>query len=608
LPLELRGLDALKRFIQRNRTDLVIASVLTFGAFVIYYSLRSRWFDDWDCYNFAFSLTEYDVTKHQPHPYGYPTYVFVGKLFFIIMGSPVAALTTTSAFFGSIAFIPYYGVVKEISRSRFKAVVSCFLLAVLPQYWLNSEMMVSDIAGLSMSIFTVYLLYRWTISEKPIYLGLATFALGLSIGAREPNFILLLLFLYVLFEKRKVPKLRSLFFQCVLILFGTLTILYLPVVLLSGGPEAYLRAVWGYRDADFFYDLFNEPDLSFALLRRVYTYLVIFPLNWGLGVPVYSIYYPWAEMDVLRSSLVNSALGVLRFFLASAFAYCALKCFDWHNPKHRFTLFWFFAPFIFYFFLTGPANPVPRRILPMLPPACLILVAGATALPIFKSDTRIQTLSRTTRIIRKSFGLTPIILLILTLGYHTTMLVSILNTTPPAHEQLIQYLKQNFHPDTVVIFCFTEARAFQRFANEYEWYGAELPFAREQAFFALIPSDKKILVTETWANFIMDNLPERSRLRLLARFIRDPLVCWRDASTSLFEYVRTKEEMDLGLTRTNMIATLYNISLRSNQILNNCCIITKPWQGPSYHVMKSSDPYLYSVDMTCKLRTRPTLK
>ena len=73
------------------------AALLFIGLAALFAFTRSHWLDDWDSVNFAFGLDDFDVTKHWPHPPGYPVYIGAGKLVYPVIADHAAALTLVSA-------------------------------------------------------------------------------------------------------------------------------------------------------------------------------------------------------------------------------------------------------------------------------------------------------------------------------------------------------------------------------------------------------------------------------------------------------------------------------------------------------------------------------
>jgi hypothetical protein len=64
---------------------VLTAALLFLGLAALFAFTRSHWLDDWDSVNFAFGLDDFDVTKHWPHPPGYPVYIAAGKLVYRVV-------------------------------------------------------------------------------------------------------------------------------------------------------------------------------------------------------------------------------------------------------------------------------------------------------------------------------------------------------------------------------------------------------------------------------------------------------------------------------------------------------------------------------------------
>ena len=66
-----------------NQTDwqTLTKAAFIFGiAFAIYFASRSPGLDEWDSVQFAMGIREFNLWKHQPHPPGYPLYIFFAWL------------------------------------------------------------------------------------------------------------------------------------------------------------------------------------------------------------------------------------------------------------------------------------------------------------------------------------------------------------------------------------------------------------------------------------------------------------------------------------------------------------------------------------------------
>jgi len=59
---------------------LARVAALFMGALALYAAGRSPSMDDWDSVNFVKAIGHFDMRLQQPHPPGYPAYVFLGRV------------------------------------------------------------------------------------------------------------------------------------------------------------------------------------------------------------------------------------------------------------------------------------------------------------------------------------------------------------------------------------------------------------------------------------------------------------------------------------------------------------------------------------------------
>ena len=103
----------------------------------LYVTTLSGWLDDWDSVNFALGLRDYNLVANRPHPPGFPVYIFLGKLFNVLIRNEVLSLTLLSAVSGVLALFLIYA----LGKASFSAPVglgAMALAALTPLFWLNS--------------------------------------------------------------------------------------------------------------------------------------------------------------------------------------------------------------------------------------------------------------------------------------------------------------------------------------------------------------------------------------------------------------------------------------------------------------------------------------
>ncbi|MHB8619549.1 MAG: protein O-mannosyl-transferase family, partial [Chloroflexota bacterium] len=121
----------------------------------VYGATRSISLDDFDSFNFARAIDHFDVRRNQPHPPGYPLYVFLARLVNLATQHHLAALTILSAVCGAVTVLAFFGLAWDLG-----APWAAPLLAAMPLFWLSSEIALSDVPGLCFSVGAVFLLAR----------------------------------------------------------------------------------------------------------------------------------------------------------------------------------------------------------------------------------------------------------------------------------------------------------------------------------------------------------------------------------------------------------------------------------------------------------------
>src|SRR5206468_1856156 len=59
--------------------------------------------EDLDSINFALGVRDFDVTRHQPHPPGYPVFIFAAKIVHVMVPSEAHALALLGILCGGFA-------------------------------------------------------------------------------------------------------------------------------------------------------------------------------------------------------------------------------------------------------------------------------------------------------------------------------------------------------------------------------------------------------------------------------------------------------------------------------------------------------------------------
>lgn len=97
---------------------LTKVAILFFALAGIYLLAQSLGLDDYDSVQFAMGVHQFDVWRHQPHPPGYPLYIWLGQLGTKLFGaSPIVSLNFFSALGGALFVAMWFMIVRCNSAS-----------------------------------------------------------------------------------------------------------------------------------------------------------------------------------------------------------------------------------------------------------------------------------------------------------------------------------------------------------------------------------------------------------------------------------------------------------------------------------------------------------
>ena len=155
--------------------------------------------DDLDGINFALGVQEFDVTRHQPHPPGYPVYIAVSKVSTRVMtglgveGAATRGLAIWSVLAGVLLIPSLFALFRALDGSVRRAWWATLLTITAPLVWFSALRPLSDIPGLAAAVIAQALLVR-AITAAPAkrYLLGGALVAGFAIGIRSQNFTLTL--------------------------------------------------------------------------------------------------------------------------------------------------------------------------------------------------------------------------------------------------------------------------------------------------------------------------------------------------------------------------------------------------------------------------------
>jgi hypothetical protein len=358
---------------RRNRFPVFLAIV--FLAFHLPYLPASL--EDLDSINFALGIGRFDVTQHQPHPPGYPLFILLAKATHTVIPSEAKALAALSIAAGTLGVLAIAALFRRVDGQASTSwwIAATALTMTSPLYWFTAARPLSDSTGLAATVAVLAMTLAATTAGALVG---ASFCAGFAAGIRSQVVWLTvpMLAYSVARAARKAspPGLRSpeihasfgqtrrsaggakavgpgLLLKTMLAYVAGVLMWAVPLVILTGGPAAYWRA------------LFNQGTEDLTGIRMLWTAPTVRNLVDAL---YYAFVAPWAAWPIATVVLVFALPGAAallrrdrRAFLILAVAFGPYLVFD----------------LLFQEAFTG------RYALPLVIPIAYLAVAGARLLP-----------------------------------------------------------------------------------------------------------------------------------------------------------------------------------------------------------------------------------
>ena len=269
--------------------------------------------DDIDAINFAMGVRDFDVSKHQPHPPGYPVFIALGKLSTAVFGAvgipaaEVRGLAIWSALSGAVLLPLLFWLYRELTRDDTVAIWAAIVTVVSPLFWFNALRPLSDLTGLAMVVLTQLLLVTIILrrpppADAPRRLVVAAFVAGLAMGLRSQSLVLTLpllgLALVVAGSRlRGKDRLRG-----ATAVAGGALVWAIPLLIASGGLEPYMVALGSQAGEDFS----GVVMLWTARTARV-----------AIDAIRYSFLWPWGSVAAGWIVTVMAVAGAVRMIRAA---------------------------------------------------------------------------------------------------------------------------------------------------------------------------------------------------------------------------------------------------------------------------------------------------
>lgn len=325
------------------------AGVLAVVFLAFHLSVVPVFLEDVDSINFALGVRQFDVARHQPHPPGYPLFMFVAKGMNALTRDEARAIATLGILAGALGAFVFLAFFRQLEQrgSRQPWPLSATLLVVTsPLYGFTAARPLSDVVGL---VAAVGVQAGTLAAANHRMLAAAALFAGLAAGLRSQVVWLTVPLLAWAIVRHRVDRGRLIAICAAAYAAGAL-VWAVPLVILTGGPAAYWRV------------LFSQGAEDLTGVQMLWTS----PSSRVLASALYHAFIaPWALRTVAVIVLVFAAAGLVRLYR--------------HDAGALATLAVAFAPYLVLDLLFQETFTT-RYALPLVIPIAFLAVHGVAAL------------------------------------------------------------------------------------------------------------------------------------------------------------------------------------------------------------------------------------
>ena len=315
--------------------------------------------EDIDSINFALGVADFDVSKHQPHPPGYPVFIGLSKASTSLLRSARIAnpeargLAIWSALAGAALIFPLFTLFQALvsvrpgRTSRWLPLCATLAVVMSPLYWFTALRPLSDMTGLAMAVAAQALIVSvLTGLTGPSALMWGGLLCGVAIGIRSQTALLTLPLLVLgLLLPRSGLRPQNRFAAVGAAALGVL-VWAVPLVVASGGLSEYARALGSQAGEDF---------SGVVMLWTTRTKAA------ALDAAMYSFLWPWGHPVAGAVVLLVACLGALRLL--------------WAMPRALALLLVGYVPYAMFHLLFQETITV-RYALPLVVPIAFLATSG----------------------------------------------------------------------------------------------------------------------------------------------------------------------------------------------------------------------------------------
>ena len=137
---------------------------------------------EWDDINFSRAIHRFDIAAHSPHPPGFPVFVAMSRLAWLVVRDDHHALLAVNYIFASLLGVTVYLLFRQFMPDWRLALAGAILTCFAPTLWIHSGIARTDNPSLVTGLTVLWLLLRGRTSTRSLLGG--AFLLGLGMGIR----------------------------------------------------------------------------------------------------------------------------------------------------------------------------------------------------------------------------------------------------------------------------------------------------------------------------------------------------------------------------------------------------------------------------------------
>lgn len=292
----------LKKILSRKKDYFLIILIVIYFAFSL--PTISHYLINWDAGQFALGSENYNLHLHQPHPPGYPLFIFIGKCLNYFVNNINYSFIIINLIAGALTIYFFYKLILTVSKKQEVSFLISLLLIFNPIFWYYHNI-ASTYTFNALTITLISYLTYISIAHKKNNFIVSMALIAILIGFRPSIiiFILPLLLLQLFYLKNKIKNLS----EGLLIFISIFLIWFIPFIKIIGGLEILIQTVLYQFNSVF------SINTNFKIINTVQLKFFVQSLILGFNVPLLLILFYCSHnfYFLKKQKLINLLLIVI---------------------------------------------------------------------------------------------------------------------------------------------------------------------------------------------------------------------------------------------------------------------------------------------------------